>query len=63
MNGDDEDPIYTFLKSSISSKFFYKKIAWNYTKFLVDKEGNPYKRYEPNIDPKDMEDDIKELLK
>ncbi len=37
-------------------------IVWNFTKFLVDKEGNAIKRYNPTFDPKDIEDDLKELL-
>ena len=37
-------------------------IKWNFTKFLVDREGNVVKRYDPTFDPKDIEDDIKELL-
>ena len=37
-------------------------IKWNFTKFLVDKEGNVVKRYSPITDPKDMEKDILELL-
>ena len=37
-------------------------IAWNFTKFLVDKEGNAVKRYSPTFDPKDIEGDLKELL-
>ena len=37
-------------------------IAWNFTKFLVDKEGNAVKRYSPTFDPKDIEEDILKLL-
>ena len=37
-------------------------IAWNFTKFLVDKEGNAVKRYSPTFDPKDIEKDLLELL-
>ena len=37
-------------------------IKWNFTKFLVDKEGNVVKRYSPITDPKDMEKDILDLL-
>ena len=39
-----------------------KKIKWNFTKFLVDKEGNVIKRYEPTIKPEEIEDDIVSLL-
>ena len=37
-------------------------IVWNFTKFLVDKEGNAIKRYNPTFDPSDIEKDILELL-
>ncbi len=37
-------------------------IVWNFTKFLVDKEGIAVKRYDPTFDPKNIESDLKELL-
>lgn len=37
-------------------------IKWNFTKFLVDREGNVVKRYDPTYDPKNIEDDIINLL-
>ena len=37
-------------------------ITWNFTKFLIDKDGNVVKRYDPTFDPKDIEKDIVELL-
>lgn len=37
-------------------------IKWNFTKFLVDKEGNAVKRYDPTFDPKNIEKDIIDLL-
>ena len=37
-------------------------IAWNFTKFLVDKEGNAVKRYDPTFNPSDIEKDLIELL-
>ena len=37
-------------------------IKWNFTKFLVDKEGNAVKRYDPTFNPKDIEKDLIELL-
>ena len=43
----------------------YKKdsdIVWNFTKFLVDKDGNAVKRYDPTFNPKDIEKDLIELL-
>ena len=37
-------------------------IRWNFTKFIVDKEGNVVGRYSPTFKPEDMEEKIKELL-
>lgn len=37
-------------------------IAWNFTKFLVDKEGNAVKRYDPTFDPSEIEKDLLEIL-
>ena len=37
-------------------------IAWNFTKFLVDKDGNAVKRYDPTFDPSEIEKDLIELL-
>ena len=37
-------------------------IIWNFTKFLVDKNGNAVKRYSPTFDPSEIEKDIEELL-
>lgn len=37
-------------------------IKWNFTKFLVDKNGNAVKRYDPTFDPKDIEEDLIKLL-
>ena len=39
-----------------------KDIKWNFTKFIVDKEGNVVGRYSPTYKPEDMEEKIKELL-
>ena len=37
-------------------------IKWNFTKFLVDKNGNVVKRYDPTFDPKNIEKDLKEIM-
>ena len=37
-------------------------IVWNFTKFLVDKDGNAVKRYNPTFDPADIEKDLVDLL-
>ena len=37
-------------------------IKWNFTKFLVDKEGKVIERYSPTYKPEDMEEDIKKII-
>ncbi|HLU36763.1 MAG TPA: glutathione peroxidase [Thermomicrobiales bacterium] len=61
VNGKDEDPLYTFLKKE-QGGFLGSAIKWNFTKFLVDREGNVVKRYDPRKDPKEIAGDIERLL-
>lgn len=61
VNGEGEEPLYTYLKSRKTGKFG-KQIKWNFTKFLVDREGNVAARYAPMTKPEAIEDAVKELL-
>lgn len=61
MNGDDAAPTYKFFKES-EDKVIAEDIQWNFTKFLLDREGNVDKRYEPKTEPADMKEDIRALL-
>uniref|UniRef100_A0A0D6QV60 Glutathione peroxidase n=1 Tax=Araucaria cunninghamii TaxID=56994 RepID=A0A0D6QV60_ARACU len=61
VNGDSAAPIYKFLKSS-KGGLFSDNIQWNFTKFLVDKDGNVVERYAPTTSPLKIEKDIKKLL-
>ncbi|RCV07665.1 hypothetical protein SEVIR_1G268300v4 [Setaria viridis] len=61
VNGDNTAPIYKFLKSSKGS-LFGENIKWNFSKFLVDKEGRVVERYAPTTSPLSIEKDIKKLL-
>ena len=61
VNGDDTHPLYVYLKDN-SDGFLTDAIKWNFTKFLVDKNGKVIKRYAPSTPPKDIEKDIKALL-
>lgn len=61
VNGENEDPLYTYLKSQ-KGGFMGDKIKWNFTKFLVDKDGNIVERYDSTVTPEKIENDIKELL-
>jgi len=62
VNGDKTHPLYKFLKSEAKG-VLGNGIKWNFTKFLVDKEGNVVKRYAPTMKPKSLEEDIIEALK
>lgn len=61
VNGDNEHELYTFLKSK-KSGIFGKNIKWNFTKFLIDKNGNVVDRFAPTTNPLKFEEDIKKLL-
>lgn len=54
MNGDNAAPLYKFLKAS-KGGLFGESIKWNFTKFLVDKEGQVVKRYAPTTSPLNIE--------
>ena len=62
VNGENEHPLYTFLKTQAGG-CFGRKIKWNFTKFLVSRDGNVIKRYAPATKPMKIEKDIVEMLK
>ncbi len=61
VNGDDEHPLYTFLKSE-KGGLLGDSIKWNFTKFLVDKRGKVIERYAPTTPPERIATDIEKLL-
>ncbi|MEE5992409.1 MAG: glutathione peroxidase [Oscillospiraceae bacterium] len=61
VNGDNEAPLYTFLKSQ-KGGVMGSKIKWNFTKFLVDRHGNVVERFSPMDTPEKMESSIVNLL-
>ncbi len=61
VNGNNEAQLYTFLKSQ-KKGVFGSKIKWNFTKFLVDKNGNVVDRFAPTTTPDKIEEKIKTLL-
>lgn len=61
VNGENEAPLYTYLKDQISGKIS-KKIRWNFTKFLIGKDGVPVKRYDSMKKPANIAKDIEGLL-
>ncbi|MFT7186259.1 MAG: glutathione peroxidase [Pseudohongiellaceae bacterium] len=62
VNGENTHPLYQHLKSEAKGLLGSEKIKWNFTKFLVDKEGKVLKRYAPNLEPKEMTADIEKIL-
>ena len=63
VNGDNEIPLYTYLKKEATGVLGTESIKWNFTKFLVDKNGKVIDRFGSTTKPKDIENDIKNLLR
>ncbi|WP_159518851.1 glutathione peroxidase [Sunxiuqinia indica] len=61
VNGDQAHPVFNFLKHKLTG-VLGSRIKWNFTKFLIDRNGNPVKRFAPVTKPGKMEEDIKALL-
>lgn len=61
VNGDKAHPLYKYLKSEAGG-IMGDSIKWNFTKFLVSRDGKVIKRYAPSTTPKEIEQDIKDLL-
>ena len=62
VNGADAEPLFKFLSSNKKGFMGTKAIKWNFSKFLVDKEGNIAGRFGSLDDPSKLENDIKALL-
>lgn len=63
VNGDDTAPLYQYLKQSAKGLLGSQSIKWNFTKFLVDTQGNVIERYAPTTKPEDLSEVIEKLLK
>lgn len=61
VNGENASPLYKYLKSQ-KTGLLGSKIKWNFTKFLVDREGTVVKRFASNVEPKKIEAEIISLL-
>jgi len=61
VNGENAHPIYKYLKNELGG-MFGKKIKWNFTKFLIDAEGRPVKRFAPITKPEKLEPVINKML-
>ena len=62
VNGDDADPLFKHLKKSQKGLLGSEKIKWNFTKFLISRDGNVTDRFAPTVKPKDLAKDIEKLL-
>ena len=62
VNGEDAHPLYRFLKGEKSGIFGTEGIKWNFTKFLVDRQGKVVDRFGPATEPKALASEIEALL-
>jgi glutathione peroxidase len=62
VNGSGAHPLFQWLSAEAPGLLGSKAIKWNFTKFLVDKDGNVTKRYAPTDTPESMAKDIEALL-
>jgi glutathione peroxidase len=62
VNGDDAAPLFKYLKKEAPGALGTQGIKWNFTKFLIDTEGNVLKRYAPKDKPAAIAKDIASLL-
>lgn len=62
VNGNDAHPLFNYLKQKQHGTLG-DFIKWNFTKFIIDKHGQPVMRYGPNVDPLELEDILIDLLK
>lgn len=61
VNGNNADPIFKFLKKELDG-LFGGLIKWNFTKFVIDKEGKPLKRFAPTTKPEEMDKYLEKIL-
>jgi len=62
VNGKTQHPLYRFLTNKLPGTFNSKSIKWNFTKFVVDRNGCPVQRFSATDSFKDIEQLVKELL-
>jgi glutathione peroxidase len=62
VNGNNAHPLYQYLKQQATGILGSEAIKWNFTKFLVSKDGKVIKRYAPSTSPESIASDIEKLL-
>ncbi|MFN4134174.1 MAG: glutathione peroxidase [Novosphingobium sp.] len=62
VNGDNADPLYDWLKQEAPGVLGTKAIKWNFTKFLIGRDGKVVRRYAPTDKPESIARDIEKLL-
>lgn len=62
VNGPQAHPLFSFLKRARPGILGLESIKWNFTKFLVDRDGRPIRRYAPADKPESLEGDVESLL-
>lgn len=62
VNGKDAHPLFQYLKSHAPGILGTEMIKWNFTKFLINKDGSVFKRYPPQTTPEEMRADVLQLL-
>ena len=62
VNGNAAHPLYQYLKSQKSGVLGTEGVKWNFTKFLIDRQGNVIERYAPTTKPESIAADIEKLL-
>ncbi len=62
VNGETAHPLYKYLKDARPGLLGSEAIKWNFTKFLIGRDGEPVARYAPQTKPEELEAPIRELL-
>jgi glutathione peroxidase len=61
VNGKNAHPLFKYLKSELKGKL-NDSVKWNFTKFLIDRDGLPFKRFSSTVGPEDISSSIDEVL-
>jgi glutathione peroxidase len=62
VNGEGAHPLYKYLKDTKPGLLGTEAIKWNFTKFLIDRNGEPVARYAPQVKPDELEAPVRKLL-